>query len=226
MVAAFDYCLHGKGGAAPSHRHRDARPRRRRARRPPAPRLRDRAGHRRGRGEAHRAMLRRPGGVGAVAAARLPARPRHRRDQGRRTRRRSACILGGHGITAWGETSEQAEANSLEIIRTGAGVPGRTRRRRAVRPGGAGQRGAARGRTARQGRRDLPDRPRPRLHRPAAGRPLHRQRAGAGVPVPRRSWPRWPSWARPAPTISCAPRSSRWSWTCPPRRRSRRSSPG
>src|SRR3954464_14991370 len=28
------------------------------------------------------------------------------------------CILGGHGITAWGETSEQCEANSLEIIRT------------------------------------------------------------------------------------------------------------
>jgi rhamnulose-1-phosphate aldolase/alcohol dehydrogenase len=28
------------------------------------------------------------------------------------------CILGGHGITAWAETSEQCEANSLEIIRT------------------------------------------------------------------------------------------------------------
>ena len=28
------------------------------------------------------------------------------------------CILGGHGITAWGETSEQCEARSLEIIRT------------------------------------------------------------------------------------------------------------
>ncbi|MDH2443150.1 bifunctional aldolase/short-chain dehydrogenase [Amnibacterium sp. CER49] len=27
-------------------------------------------------------------------------------------------ILGGHGITAWGGTSEEAEANSLEIIRT------------------------------------------------------------------------------------------------------------
>src|SRR3954465_913707 len=27
-------------------------------------------------------------------------------------------ILGGHGITAWGDTSEEAEANSLEIIRT------------------------------------------------------------------------------------------------------------
>jgi rhamnulose-1-phosphate aldolase/alcohol dehydrogenase len=28
------------------------------------------------------------------------------------------CILGGHGITAWGDTNEQCEANSLEIIRT------------------------------------------------------------------------------------------------------------
>jgi rhamnulose-1-phosphate aldolase/alcohol dehydrogenase len=27
-------------------------------------------------------------------------------------------VLGGHGITAWGDTSEQAEAHSLEIIRT------------------------------------------------------------------------------------------------------------
>jgi rhamnulose-1-phosphate aldolase/alcohol dehydrogenase len=28
------------------------------------------------------------------------------------------CVLGGHGITAWAATSEQCEANSLEIIRT------------------------------------------------------------------------------------------------------------
>ncbi|MEU4403405.1 bifunctional aldolase/short-chain dehydrogenase [Streptosporangium sp. NPDC023963] len=28
------------------------------------------------------------------------------------------CILGGHGITAWGDTSAACEANSLEIIRT------------------------------------------------------------------------------------------------------------
>ncbi|WP_066934485.1 bifunctional rhamnulose-1-phosphate aldolase/short-chain dehydrogenase [Microtetraspora fusca] len=28
------------------------------------------------------------------------------------------CILGGHGITAWADTSAQCEANSLEIIRT------------------------------------------------------------------------------------------------------------
>jgi rhamnulose-1-phosphate aldolase/alcohol dehydrogenase len=28
------------------------------------------------------------------------------------------CVLGGHGITAWGGTSEESEANSLEIIKT------------------------------------------------------------------------------------------------------------
>ena len=28
------------------------------------------------------------------------------------------CILGGHGITAWGQTSDDCEANSLWIIRT------------------------------------------------------------------------------------------------------------
>ena len=63
-------------------RHRDARPRRRRARRPPAPRLGHRDRDRRRRRGAHREDLRREGRVGAVASPRLPARPRHRRDQG------------------------------------------------------------------------------------------------------------------------------------------------
>ena len=31
------------------------------------------------------------------------------------------CILGGHGITAWGDTSDEAEANSLWIIETAEG---------------------------------------------------------------------------------------------------------
>ena len=82
MVAAFDYCLHGKGGAAPSidtamhglvdaahvdHLHPDS-----------GIAIATAAD-----GEAaDQGDLRRQGRVGAVAPARLPARPRHRRDQG------------------------------------------------------------------------------------------------------------------------------------------------
>ena len=77
MVAAFDFCLHGLGGVAGSgpalggvagsgpagrggavDRHRDARAGRAAARGPPAPGFRDRAGHRGGRGEADRRVLR------------------------------------------------------------------------------------------------------------------------------------------------------------------------
>ena len=81
MVAAFDYCLHGRGGAAPSidtamHGLVDAR-----ARRPPAPGRGHRVRDRRRRRGADQGVLRRPGGVGAVAAARVPARPGHRRGQ-------------------------------------------------------------------------------------------------------------------------------------------------
>ena len=74
MVAAFDYCLHGKGRRRAVDRHGDARPGRRAARRPPAPRLGHRAGHRGRRRGADPGVLRRPGGLGAVAPARLPAR--------------------------------------------------------------------------------------------------------------------------------------------------------
>ena len=117
MVAAFDFCLHGRGGAAPSidaamhglvpaahvdHLHPDA-------------------------GIALATALdaealtkacfgdrvvwvpwRRPGfqlglDIATVAADHPEA---------------IGCILGGHGITAWGATSEECEARSLEIIRT------------------------------------------------------------------------------------------------------------
>ncbi|HTW08485.1 MAG TPA: bifunctional aldolase/short-chain dehydrogenase [Acidimicrobiales bacterium] len=116
MVAAFDYCLHGKGGAAPSidtamhglvtaahvdHLHPDA-------------------------GIALAAAAdgetltkacfgdrvawvpwRRPGfqlglDIAAVAAERPEA---------------IGVVLGGHGITAWGATSDECEARSLQIIR-------------------------------------------------------------------------------------------------------------
>ena len=90
MVAAFDFCLHGKGGAAPSidtamHGLVDA---------PHVDHLHPDSGialATAADGEKLTArVLRRPRGLGAVAAARVPARPGHRRDPASRTRRRSA----------------------------------------------------------------------------------------------------------------------------------------
>lgn len=116
MVAAFDYCLHGKGGAAPSidtamhtlvdskhvdHLHPDS-------------------------GIAIATAVdgekltkkifgekviwvpwRRPGFQLGLEIAQI-------KEQNPQA---IGCILGGHGITAWGETSSQCERNSLKIIR-------------------------------------------------------------------------------------------------------------
>ncbi|MDQ0922128.1 rhamnulose-1-phosphate aldolase/alcohol dehydrogenase [Pseudarthrobacter sp. W1I19] len=115
MVAAFDYCLHGKGGAAPSidtamhglvdaahvdHLHPDS----------------GIAIATAVDGEALTTKIfgnkvvwvpwRRPGfQLGMDIAAIKEANPQA-----------IGTILGGHGITAWGPTSEEAEANSLWII--------------------------------------------------------------------------------------------------------------
>ena len=115
MVAAFDYCLHGKGGAAPSidtamhglvdaahvdHLHPDS-----------GIAIATAAD-----GEAlttkifgHKVVWvpwRRPGfQLGLDIAAIKDANPQA-----------IGTILGGHGITAWGATSEEAETNSLWII--------------------------------------------------------------------------------------------------------------
>jgi rhamnulose-1-phosphate aldolase/alcohol dehydrogenase len=115
MVAAFDYCLHGKGGAAPSidtamhglvdaahvdHLHPDS----------------GIAIATAVDGEALTSKVfgskvvwvpwRRPGfQLGMDIAAIKEANPQA-----------IGTILGGHGITAWGATSEEAEANSLWII--------------------------------------------------------------------------------------------------------------
>jgi rhamnose utilization protein RhaD (predicted bifunctional aldolase and dehydrogenase) len=115
MVAAFDYCLHGKGGAAPSidtamhglvdaahvdHLHPDS-----------GIAIATAAD-----GEALTKEIfgekvvwvpwRRPGfQLGLDIAAIKDANPQA-----------IGTILGGHGITAWGATSEEAEANSLWII--------------------------------------------------------------------------------------------------------------
>jgi rhamnulose-1-phosphate aldolase/alcohol dehydrogenase len=117
MVAAFDFCLHGKGGAAPSidtamhglveadhvdHLHPDA-----------GIAIATAAD-----GEALTKEIfgdrvlwvpwRRPGfQLGLDIAAVKAANPQA-----------IGVILGGHGITAWGATSEECERNSLDIIRT------------------------------------------------------------------------------------------------------------
>ncbi|MDQ2583766.1 bifunctional aldolase/short-chain dehydrogenase [Saccharothrix yanglingensis] len=117
MVAAFDHCLHGGGGAAPSidtamHGLVDA---------PHVDHLHPDSGialataadgeelTRRCFGE--RVVWvpwRRPGfQLGLDIAAIKAANPQA-----------IGCVLGGHGITAWGGTSEECEANSLGIIRT------------------------------------------------------------------------------------------------------------
>ncbi|MDN4474714.1 bifunctional aldolase/short-chain dehydrogenase [Demequina sp. SYSU T00192] len=119
MVAAFDYCLHGRGGAAPSidtamhglvdsahvdHLHPDA-----------GIAIATAAD-----GEELTATIfgdkvvwvpwRRPGfQLGLDIAAIKEANPQA-----------IGCVLGGHGITAWGDTSDECEARSLEIIDTAA----------------------------------------------------------------------------------------------------------
>ncbi|NIH84457.1 bifunctional aldolase/short-chain dehydrogenase [Amycolatopsis granulosa] len=116
MVAAFDYCLHGRGGAAPSI---------------------DTAMH--GLVEAtHVDHLHPDSGIALATAADGPAltkecfgdrvvwvdwrRPGFQLGLDIAAVQRAnpqaiGVILGGHGITAWGETSEECRRNSLEIIR-------------------------------------------------------------------------------------------------------------
>ncbi|MET0702618.1 MAG: bifunctional aldolase/short-chain dehydrogenase [Mycobacterium sp.] len=117
MVAAFDYCLHGRGGAAPSidtamHGLVDA---------------------------AHVDHLHPDSGIALATAADGEALTKQifgdrvvwipwRRpgfqlgldiaDIKTRNPQAIGTILGGHGITAWGDTSAEAEARSLEIIDT------------------------------------------------------------------------------------------------------------
>jgi rhamnulose-1-phosphate aldolase/alcohol dehydrogenase len=119
MVAAFDYCLHGRGGAAPSidtamhglvdaphvdHLHPDSGIAIATAADGPAL-TKEIFGDR-----VLWVPWRRPGfQLGLDIAAVHRANPRA-----------IGVILGGHGITAWGATSAECEANSLEIIETAA----------------------------------------------------------------------------------------------------------
>ncbi|MFE5914604.1 bifunctional aldolase/short-chain dehydrogenase [Streptomyces wedmorensis] len=117
MVAAFDHCLYGKGGAAPSidtamhglvdadhvdHLHPDA-----------GIALACAADGEKLTAECFGDAVvwvpwRRPGfQLGLDIAAVKEANPRA-----------VGCVLGGHGITAWGATSQECEHNALLIIRT------------------------------------------------------------------------------------------------------------
>ena len=136
------------------------------------------------------------------------------------------CILGGHGITAWGDTSEESEANSLWIIDTAAAYIAEHTKAEPFGP-------------ALDGYGALPEAERrakaaalaPTLRsiashdRPMVGH-FTDDRRGAGLPGLAPSTRGWPRWAPAARTTSCAPRSSRWCSTCPPTRRSRSRSPG
>ncbi len=168
-------------------RHRDARARRGRPRRPPPPGLGDRARDRRRRRGADPALLRRPGRVGRLAPAGLPARASTWPRSAGANPEAIGAILGGHGITAWGDTSDECEARSLEIIRTAERFIAEHGRPEPFGAAIAGLRAAARGRPPRPGGGPAAAHPRPRLDRPAAGRPLHGQRRRARLPRPRRA---------------------------------------
>jgi rhamnose utilization protein RhaD (predicted bifunctional aldolase and dehydrogenase) len=150
MVAAFDFCLHGRGGAAPSI---------------------DTAMH--GLVEApHVDHLHPDSGIALATAAdgealtkecfgdRVVWVPWRRRASSsastsrrsrRRTRRRSAASWAGHGVTAWGETVRAVRGSGRWRSSARRSVPRRARARRAVRPGRARLRAAARGRAPRPG---------------------------------------------------------------------------
>ncbi|MBJ7529314.1 MAG: bifunctional aldolase/short-chain dehydrogenase [Nocardioides sp.] len=119
MVAAFDYCLHGKGGAAPSidtamHGLVDA---------PHVDHLHPDSGiavATAADGQELTSTIfgdkvvwvpwRRPGFQLGLDIAEIKEK----------NPQAIGCILGGHGITAWGETSDEAERASLWIIDTAA----------------------------------------------------------------------------------------------------------
>ena len=88
-------------------------------------------------------------------------------------------ILGGHGITAWGQTSDECEARSLEIIAAAQKFIDERGADASVRE--AGGRAAAGDRAPGAGRGPRAGDPRPRLHRQAAAGALHRLGRGARV---------------------------------------------
>ena len=223
MVAAFDYCLHGKGGAAPSidtamhglvdaahvdHLHPDS-----------GIAIATAADGE----ELTTDDLRRPGRLGAVAPSRLPARSRHRRDQGEEPAGRSAASSAATASPRGATPARRPSANSLWIIDTAAAYIAEHSKAEPFGPPLRGLRRPAGRGAPRQGRRARAPRSAvspPPTSRPD-GRPLHRHRRGARLPRRVRAPPARRARHLAAPTTSCAPRSSRWCSTCPPRRPSR-----
>ena len=135
------------------------------------------------------------------------------------------CILGGHGITAWGDTSEESERNSLSIIDTAAAYIAEHSK---AEPFGQVVDGYA----------ALPETE--RRAKAAAIGPTIRGLASQDRPMvghftdssvvldflAAAEHPRLAELGRHARTTSCAPRSSRWSSTCRPPRPSRSRSRG
>ena len=226
MVAAFDYCLHGKGGAAPSidtamHGLVDA---------------------------AHVDHLHPDSGIAIATAADgeeltekifgdkvvwVPWRrpgfqlgPRHRRDQGRAPRRRSAASSAGTASPPGATPATRPSRTRCGSSRPPRPTSPSTRKPEPFGPALDGYAAAARGRAPGQGRGAGADDPVDRLAGPADGRPLHRQRRRARLPRRAPSTRGSPRSAPAARTTSCARRSSRWCSTCPPTRRSRSRSPG
>ena len=117
MVAAFDYCLHGRGGAAPSidtatHALVEA---------PHVDHLHPDSGIALATAADGEALTRECfGSRVAWLPWRRPGFQLGLDTEAVRAKNPDAIgvILGGHGITAWGATSAEAEANSLEIIAT------------------------------------------------------------------------------------------------------------
>ena len=209
MVAAFDYCLHGKGGAAPSidtamhglvdaphvdHLHPDS-----------GIALATAADGERLTAECFGDRVRwvpwrRPGFQLGLDIAEI-----HRAHPDA-----IGVILGGHGITAWGATQRRVRGALAGDHRDRAAVPGHPGPQRSVRAGYPGVPAAGLQASAGPG-------PRP-WRRSSAGWPAPTGRRSGTSPTPRpcsTSWPGpsipgWPRSAPPAPTTSCAPRCARW----------------
>ena len=163
----------GRGGTVDRHGH--ARSGRRGPRGPPAPGRGHRVRHRRRRRGADQGVLRRPGALGAVAAARLPAGPGHRRGAARPTRRRSASSSAATASPPGARRATECEANSLEIIRTAQAFIDERGRAEPFGPVVAGLRGTAGRRSAGRGR--------PRSPRCSAGWPARTGRRSATSPT-------------------------------------------